>query len=117
MNPLLSYFDHLYRDKVGAKYPTNGGKDGKLIKGLTDIYSAEDIERYMRAFFEIDDDFIQQSGYSIGCFRGCLPKIIAFANRKPRIVVEWNCQHEDRCQNREMCQTATLLNRPRKQAS
>jgi hypothetical protein len=113
---LLSIFDALYNSKTGARYPVNGGKDGKLLKDLRAIYSDEDIARYMQAFFAIEDDFIEQSGYSIGCFRGCLPKVIAFANRKPRIVAEWNCPHEDRCSNRGMCDSATVLGRARRTA-
>lgn len=109
---LLTIFDQLYLAKVGSRYPVNGGKDGKLLKGLREIYSDDDIERYMRAFFEIDDEFIEQSGYGIGAFRGCLPKVIAFANRKPRAVVAWTCPHVTRCSNREQCANATVLNRP-----
>jgi hypothetical protein len=113
---LLSIFDALYTNKVGARYPVNGGKDGKLLKDLRAIYSDEDIARYMQAFFDIEDPFIEQSGYSIGCFRGCLPKVIAWANRKPRMVERpvWSCPHLEQCGNPGACANADILGRARK---
>ena len=84
---LLSFFDGLYAKHVGARYPVNGGKDAKIVQLLREVYSDEDIRIYMTAFFEIQDEFIEQSGYGLGVFRGCLPKVIAFAKgqhvRKP----------------------------------
>jgi hypothetical protein len=76
---LLTFFDELYTDRVGARYPFNGGKDAKIVQLLREVYSDEDIRTYMTAFFEIQDEFIQQSGYGLGVFRGCLPKVITFA--------------------------------------
>ena len=86
---LLTIWDGLYTKKAGARYPVNGGKDGKLLKDLRAIYSDEDIARFMRAFFEMDDDFFAQAGWSLGCFRSCLPKVIAFVNRKGSVAINW----------------------------
>jgi len=133
---LLTIFDTLYQSKTGARYPVNPGKDGALLKGLRAIYSDEDIARYMQAFFAIEDDFIAQSGYSIGAFRGCLPKVIAFANRKPRVAKDpttgivstlwaneiadvrppWVCPHVDQCNGRQMCKLSTEMGRPVKES-
>ena len=123
--PLLTIFDGLYQSKVGAKYPVHQGKDGALLKGLRAIYSDEDIARYMRAFFEIEDEFIQNSGYSIGCFRGCLPKVIAWANKVqkrpaalgPEYTTRDWCPHVVRCATRFDCKIATQLGREERQAS
>ena len=76
---LLSFFDELYTTHVGARYPFNGGKDAKIVQLLREVYSDEDIRTYMTAFFEIHDEFIEQSGYGLGVFRGCLPKVITFS--------------------------------------
>jgi hypothetical protein len=86
---LLTVFDGLYQKKVGAKYPVNGGKDGALLKQLRAIYSDEDITRFMRAYFEMDDPFFAETGWSLGCFRSCLPKVIAWVNRKGSVAVNW----------------------------
>ncbi len=80
--PLLSYFDVLYQRKIGARYPVNGGKDGKLLKDLRAIYSDMEIEAFMAAFFLMDDPFFREAGYSLGCFRACLPKVIRHCHEK-----------------------------------
>ena len=73
---LLTTFDTLYQRKIGARYPVNGGKDGKLLKALRAIYSDMEIEAFMAAYFTMDDPFFRETGYSLGCFRSCLPKFI-----------------------------------------
>lgn len=78
---LGAFFDAQYQEHVGTRYPFNNGKDAKLIKDLRAIYSDDDIRTFMAAFFEIEDEFIEHAGYSIGVFRGCLPKVIAFISR------------------------------------
>ena len=82
---LASFFDARYQQHTGTRYPFNGGKDGKLLKDLREIYSDEQIRTFMAAFFTLDDPFIEQAGYSIGVFRGCLPKVIAhLARQQPK---------------------------------
>jgi hypothetical protein len=82
VNVLIRFWCDEYERHAGAKYPFAGGKDGKTIKDLRAIYSDDDLRTFIAAFFEIDDDFIQNSGYSLGVFRGCLPKVIRFVNGK-----------------------------------
>lgn len=74
--PLLAFFDELHLQKVGHRYPVNGAKDGKLLKDLRAIYTDEQLQSFMVAFFTIEDEFIEQAGYSIGVFRACLPKVL-----------------------------------------
>ena len=81
---LVAFWCDRYHQHVGAKYPFNGGKDGNTIKWLRGIYGDDEIRTYMSAFFELEDDFIQQSGYGLGVFRGCLPKVIQFVKRGPK---------------------------------
>ena len=78
---LLGFFDQEYQRVVGSRYPVNGGKDSKLIQGLREMYTDDEIKAFMVGFFEIEDDFIQNSGYALGVFRGCLPKVIQFVKR------------------------------------
>lgn len=81
---LVRFWCDRYLQHVGIAYPFNGGKDGKLLKDLRGIYSDDQLRTFMAAFFEIEDDFIQNSGYSLGVFRGCLPKVIAYVGRGQR---------------------------------
>jgi hypothetical protein len=80
-NVLIRFWCDEYEKRIGTKYPFNGGKDAKTIQWLRGLYSDEDIRGFICAFFEIEDEFIQNSGYSLGVFRGCLPKVIQFVNR------------------------------------
>lgn len=81
---LLSFWDGLYTKHVGARYPFNAGRDSKWIKEWRAVYSDDDIRQFMSAFFDMDDDFIQNSGYGLGVFRGCLPKVIQSVKRSQR---------------------------------
>jgi len=81
---LLTTFDVLYQRKIGARYPVNGGKDGALLKGLRAIYSDMEIEAFMAAYFTMEDPFFREAGYSLGCFRACLPKVIRHCHEKLR---------------------------------
>jgi len=83
-NRLIRFWCDEYERRVGAKYPFQGGKDGKTVKWLLELYSDEDVRSFMSAFFEMDDDFIQNSGYGLGVFRGCLPKVIQSVKRSQR---------------------------------
>ncbi len=105
---VLAYFDVTYQQYVGTRYPINRGKDSKLVKDLLAIYSEPQLRTFIAAFFEMDDPFIVDSGYSIGVFRGCLPKVIAAVNRATKRTQQgpsvWNCQHVEQCAHRMMCQ-------------
>jgi hypothetical protein len=81
---LMAFFDLLYESQAGMRYPFNGGRDAKVFKELRETYSDEQIRAFIGAFFEIQDDFIEQSGYSVAVFRGCLPKVIAFIRNGPK---------------------------------
>lgn len=83
-NLLIRFWCDEYERRVGAKYPFQGGKDGKTIKWLLELYSEDDARTFMAAFFDLEDDFIQNSGYGLGVFRGCLPKVIQHVKRKPK---------------------------------
>jgi hypothetical protein len=79
---VLAFFDAEYQRHAGTRYPVNRGKDTKLAKDLLAIYTADQLRTFIAAFFEMDDEFITTAGHSIGVFRGCLPKVIAFVRAK-----------------------------------
>src|SRR5690349_2609840 len=100
---LLTFFDGLYLEKWGFKYLFSG-KDAKLMKDLLAVYSPEDIKAFLEAFFASHDEFIQNSGYSLSVFRGCLPKVIAsVAAAKPREA--WSCPHVAHCNGQGQCRS------------
>lgn len=73
---LLSHYDAAFRRKFGYPAPINGGKDAALAKQLLGIYTLEQLEDWVDQFFEMDDAWIQQTGYSFGVFRSQLGKVI-----------------------------------------
>lgn len=78
---VLTFFDTEYQRVVGTRYPINRGKDTKLVKDLLAIYSEPQLRTFIAAFFEMDDEFIAEAGHSLGVFRACLPKVIAYLKR------------------------------------
>lgn len=101
-NVLIRYWCDLYVEHVGTKYPFNGGKDGATIKWLRGIYTDDEIRGFMTAFFEMDDPFIVDSGFSLGVFRGCLPKVIKVVqSAKPKTDANGHCPP---------CRTQTICN-------
>lgn len=101
---IVAFWCDTYAAHVGAKYPFNGGKDGKTIKWLRELYGDDDIKAYIVAFFDLDDEFIQQSGFGLGVFRGCLPKVIAATvQAKPKPDMHGHvppCRTRDDCNRR-----------------
>lgn len=81
---IVKAFCDAYERHVGTKYPFNGGKDGKLLKDLLAIYPPDQLETFIAAFFEMDDEFFADAGHSLGVFRSCLPKVIAYVNKGSR---------------------------------
>lgn len=76
---LLSHYDAAFHQKFGFRYPINRGKDAALAKRLLGLYTPEQLQAWIDHFFEMDDAFIQQSGYSFGVFSACLGKVIVMS--------------------------------------
>jgi hypothetical protein len=83
-NHLMAIWCQLYLGKVKAKYPVSGPRDGRILKDIRGIYDETEIETYMQAFFSMNDPFFEDCGWSLTCFKGCLPKIVAHTTRKLR---------------------------------
>jgi hypothetical protein len=76
---LLTYFDAAFEQKVGVRYPISPAKDTAIAKRLLGLYTADQLQGWIDAFFDTDDPFIQQSGYSFGVFSACLSKVIVMS--------------------------------------
>lgn len=80
---LLSHYDAAFTRKFGSAAPIIGAKDAALAKRLLARYTLEQLEGWVDRFFEIDDAFIRQSGYTFGVFSSCIGKLItAKPNRR-----------------------------------
>lgn len=76
VHQLISEYDRLFRLKFGFPAPIVRGKDHKLAKQLLERYELRQLVDWLVRFFEIDDAFVRQSGYTFGVFVACLGKII-----------------------------------------
>ena len=74
---LLAYYDFRYQKRFGVKAPIVGAKDAALAKRLLGTYTQAQLEGWVDRFFQSDDQFIQQSGYTFGVFSSCIGKVIA----------------------------------------
>lgn len=74
---LLTIFDQAHRDRFGVPYRVLGGKDSRLAKSLLEVYSLEDLRRWIAAFFASFDQFIRNSNYGFGVFASCIGKLIS----------------------------------------
>jgi hypothetical protein len=127
-NHLMAIWCQLYLGKVKAKYPVSGPRDGRILKDLRGVYSETEIEAYMQAFFAMDDPFFETAGWSLTCFRGCLPKVVAFTTKKLRaagaasiqeVEMYWSsghCPHVVRCTSKLVCDQASLHDAPERES-
>lgn len=74
--------------------PINWPKDMKLAKSLLESYTPQQLTKLVEHFFEIDDAFIQQSGYTFGVFKACIGKVLVSYQRQARLNVIANQQKE-----------------------
>ena len=80
-NQLIRFWCDTYQERVGVRYPFNGGKDGATVKWLRSMYTDDEIRTFMVAFFDMEDEWIEDKGHSLGLLRSCLPKVIQFVRR------------------------------------
>lgn len=77
VRPLLSHYAERFKATVGVDPDISWGKDGKILKGLLAARGEEAVRDLLDRFFSSPDQFIRQSGYSIGAFKTCLNKLLA----------------------------------------
>lgn len=80
----ISFWFGVFKEKFGAPYMVNGGKEGALVKRLLTLHSLEKLQDLAALFFTSDDPFIQNSGYTIGAFSAQINKLATLAMRKPK---------------------------------
>lgn len=72
----IDYYYQKFRAKFGEKPVIDGGKDGALMKKLVETFGETRLKELIDLFFEIDDEFIRNSGYTIGVFKSQINKLI-----------------------------------------
>lgn len=78
IHTILGHFRQKHTEVTGHEYLVTWGKDNKIIKDMCNTYPWEKITQMIDLFFEQakKDEFLQNSGLSIGVFRSQVPKLI-----------------------------------------
>lgn len=95
----LTLYEQEFSKRFGDTPVISRPKDPKLVKGLLAKYGPLRLGQLLLRFFDSQDAFIQQSGYTIGVFYSCLNKVLTTdrqvnAKRAPR-----GCRHEPPCRD------------------
>jgi len=61
---------HFFKEPI-----IQGGKDGSIAKSLLKKIPLKELQELLMKFFESDDKFIQQSGYTLGVFKSQINKL------------------------------------------
>lgn len=81
---LIRYYHSKFVDKFGEKPTIDGGKDGRLLKGLLRTYGEEKLKGLIDRFFDSDDSFITNSSYTMGVFKTVINKLLI--NKDPKEI-------------------------------
>jgi len=71
----IDYFATHYEKSTGQKYFVSGAKEGKLIKGLLASFDLDRLKELCDRFLEINDNFTQKAGHTIGVFYSQINKL------------------------------------------
>jgi len=74
----LMYWQKRHKEILDQPYLTTYGKDTRLLKDIINVYNLEQVMRFIDIFFGmlLTDDFLQNSGATIGVFKTQIPKIL-----------------------------------------
>lgn len=101
---LLTLFDELHQQRFESKAEINGAKDAQILAALCRKRGAEEVERLIRAFFELRDPWVLERGFSVGIFKTQIPKLLAKKPRRDAVPDDWfeECQrlHSGKCNGR-----------------
>lgn len=72
---LIDYFYQCHLRKTGNAYAVDGGKDGAIMKHLTEQLGEDEVRHRIDKFFESTEPFILEAGYTIGVFKSQVNKL------------------------------------------
>lgn len=79
---VIDYYHDSFIKKFGEKPIISGGKDAAIMKKIITSYGTPKTKELLDRFFESKDEFVINSGYTIGVFATQINKLITQA--KPR---------------------------------
>jgi phage replication O-like protein O len=77
----LGHWGQVFRERTGKDYFPNYGKEGSLTKKMLKSYPLDHLKELAGVFFKSKDQFILNSGYTIGFFYSQINKVIIEAEK------------------------------------
>ena len=71
----LDFYFQAFKEKFQAEPIIEGGKDGSLLKSLLEKIPLWELKDLLTKFFESDDKWIHESGYTLGAFKSQIQKL------------------------------------------
>jgi hypothetical protein len=71
----IDFWCEKFQEKFEKKYTVNGKKEGTLVKRLLSTDTYEDLVGLAERFFESENQFIKEAGYTIGVFHSQINKL------------------------------------------
>lgn len=72
----IDWWFETFKAKFQEKYQVQGAKDGQTVKRLLRDRDLEELKKLGEKFFASNDDFILQSGYTLGVFATQINKLL-----------------------------------------
>lgn len=82
---LLEAWQHRFVQKFGARPQTNRQRDAGLFREMLQYRTPEEILELMELFFNSQDPWIQNSGYTVGTFKSQINKLLARREQTPHL--------------------------------
>jgi hypothetical protein len=71
----IDWWSNTFKTKFGTKYHVIGSKEGAIVKRLLSTDPYEDLVKLAERFFDSEDSFIKDAGYTIGVFSSQINKL------------------------------------------
>lgn len=82
MVEVRNYFYTTYQTVFNTKYVANFGKDGKIFQSLVEILPTDKLKSLIDKFFQSQDEFIKEAGYTVGVFKSQINKLQGVQGKK-----------------------------------
>jgi len=96
-NGVIAYFKKRFEERAGGKWHCDGGKVGRLVKGLLKTHSAARLIELVDKFFALEDPWLQKTGYDFPIFYSQINKLTGDSNGVGKIknaglnsLAEWS---------------------------
>ena len=72
---VIDFYFQEFKARFGSPPVIEGGKDGKIISGLLETFPPTHLISLLMNFFDSEDKFVRESGYTLGVFKSQIQKL------------------------------------------